>query len=57
MIRKPNHKKTFKIDEIDLVTNLGELDGKDFMIEQINGFVGVAKLLNYCLHSIEMTVE
>lgn len=52
-VQNPNHQKTFQINEIDLTVNLSELNGKDFKVEQINGSVGVAKLLNYCLNNVK----
>lgn len=52
-VQNPNHQKTFQINEIDLTVNLRELNGKDFKVEQINGSVGVAKLLNYCLNNVK----
>ncbi len=52
-VSNSNHQKTFQIDEIDLAINLGDLNNKDFKIEHINGPVGIANLLNYCLSNVE----
>ena len=52
VIRNPNHQKTFQISEIDLTMNLDNLNGHAFRVEDINGSVGVAKLLNYCLDNV-----
>ena len=52
VIGNPNHRKTFQISEIGLAINLDDLNGHDFRVEDINGSVGLAKLLNYCLDNV-----
>ena len=52
VIRNPKHQTTFQISKIGLTINLDNLNGHDFRVEDINGSVGVAKLLNYCLDSV-----
>lgn len=52
LIRNIYHRKTFQISEIGLKINLNDLDGHVFRVEDINGAVGLAKLLNYCLDNV-----
>ena len=52
VIHNDNHLKTFQIIEIDLTVNLDSLNHSDFRVEHINGFVGLAKLLKYCLDNV-----
>ncbi len=51
-IVKNKYKKPCSISEIGLTINLDQLNGRDFQMENINGSVGVAKLLNYCLNNV-----
>jgi hypothetical protein len=52
VIGNPTHRKTLQIIEIGLTVNLDSLNRRDFRVEHINGFVGLAKLLNYCLDNV-----
>lgn len=51
-VRKTAHQKTFQISEIGLTIDLNKLNDQDFRVEHVNGSVGIAKLLNYCLDNI-----
>jgi hypothetical protein len=52
-IYKAKHRKSFEISEIDLTINLEELNGQDFNHSQVKGFVGLTRLLDYCLRNVK----
>ncbi|HLC23331.1 MAG TPA: hypothetical protein VJL08_02695 [Dehalococcoidia bacterium] len=52
-IRNANYKRKYRIDELMIEADLATLDGQDFSMRHIGGWIRYKALLTYCLERVE----